>query len=341
MLFRKVSAALFRLPRSNIGFMKMKEPVISVIRNYTARRAILYVPGDQQKKLDKSINIDVDCIAMDSEDGVAANRKDVARNNIANMLNKGPVSSWQPEWSVRVNSVGSGLCEQDLETVLSAKNLPPTLLLPKVEHPEDIEWFSEKLVELLSPRGLDVKLNLIIYIESALAMMDLPDICSAARELSASAPFQPVALVLGSDDLCASIGAVRSNDGMELLYCRQRLVVIAKAFELQAIDMVHIQFNDLVGLREQCEMGKRMGFTGKQVIHPCQIPVVQEAFLPSKDAISWAQGLVKAFHEHQQRGEGVFVYNGSMIDRPSLRQAENILHVAKAAQGQRPQETKQ
>ena len=60
---------------------------------------------------------------------------------------------------------------------------------------------------------------------------------------------------------------------------------------------------DLVGLREQCEMGKRMGFTGKQVIHPCQIPVVQETFLPSKDAIAWAEGLVKAFYEHQQRGK--------------------------------------
>ncbi|PSN31418.1 Citrate lyase subunit beta-like protein [Blattella germanica] len=247
-----------------------KPPSRTLIRHFTARRAILYVPGDQQKKLDKSINLDVDCLAMDCEDGVAVNRK-------------------------------SGLCEQDLEAVLSAKTLPPTVLLPKVERTGDIEWFSEKIIELLTPRGLEAKLNLIIYIESALAMMDLPEICTAAKDLSVSAPFTPAALVIGSDDLCASL--------------------------------------DLVGLKEQCEMGKKMGFTGKQVIHPCQIPVVQETFLPSKEAISWAQGLVQAFHEHQQRGEGVFVYKGSMIDRPSLRQAQNILQLASAAQSKKTQET--
>ena len=68
--------------------------------------------------------------------------QDVARENIVRLLNKGPVSTQQPEWSVRVNSVDSGLCEQDLEAVLTAKHLPATVLLPKVDHPEHIEWVS-------------------------------------------------------------------------------------------------------------------------------------------------------------------------------------------------------
>ncbi|XP_069680328.1 citramalyl-CoA lyase, mitochondrial-like isoform X2 [Periplaneta americana] len=311
------------------------------VRSYTARRAILYVPGDQEKKLTKAINFDVDCIALDCEDGVAVNKKDVARENIHKMLHAGPVSIWQPEWSVRVNAVNSGLCEEDLEAVLSARNLPPTLLLPKVEHSGDLDWFSDKIKELLSTRDIKAKMNLIIYIESAKAVMDLPELCTTAKDLSMRSPFEPVALVLGSDDLCASLGAVRSTDGIELLYSRQRLVLVAKAFEMQAIDMVHIKFQDLQGLREQCEMGKRMGFTGKQVIHPCQVPIVQETFLPNKDAINWAEGLVTAFYEHQKRGQGVFVYNGSMIDKPSLRQAQNILHLAKLSTTREPAQDKQ
>lgn len=76
----------------------------------------------------------------------------------------------------------------------------------------------------------------------------------------------------------------------------------AKAFDLQAIDMVDINYKDLNTLKLHCEEGMRMGYTGKQVIHPDQVPIVQTAFLPSEKQVLWATDLIKAFNEHQKKG---------------------------------------
>lgn len=125
------------------------------------------------------------------------------------------------------------------------------------------------------------------------------------------------------------LGATRSDNCNEVLYARQQVVVIAKAFDIQAIDAVYINFKDLDGLKQQSEEGASMGFTGKQAIHPTQIPVIQEAFRPSDERIEWAKGLVSGFTEAQKEGKGAFVYQGQMIDMPLLKQAHNILNIAK------------
>nr|CAD7571030.1 unnamed protein product [Timema californicum] len=314
---------------------KLEATFHHMVRYYSSRRAVLYVPGDDTRKLNKALSLDADCIVMDCEDGVASNRKwnndlvdterfqEEARVTVRRWLDEGRASTSTSEWSVRVNSVESGLCREDLQTVLGGANKPSTLLLPKVESKEHIEWFSDALCELMS--GCQ-KMNLIMYVESARAVLNLPDICRRAEQLSSTAPLKPAALVFGSDDLCASLGSyrhercclfsavwpgvTRSDDGTEILYARQKLVLVAKAFHLQAIDMVYINFQacfdnipDLDGLRGQCEAGARMGYTGKQVIHPGQIPIVQQAFMPAPATVEWAEGLIAAFQEHQKIGK--------------------------------------
>ncbi|GLG96388.1 Uncharacterized protein GBIM_03388 [Gryllus bimaculatus] len=314
--------------------------LLPLVRYYTPRRAVLYAPGDDSKKLHKALSLNVDCVAMDCEDGVAVNRKDAARTTITKLLAKGPVSTQTPEWSVRVNSVDSGLCADDISSIFSGSVVPPTVLLPKVDVSEHLVWFANKLSTHLKGKNSDKKINLIIYIESAKAILNLPAICRTAKELSASKPVEPVALVFGSDDLCASIGVTRSEDATEVMYARQKLVLVAKAFHLQAIDMVHINFKDLESLKKQCQLGASLGYTGKQIIHPSQVQIVQELFLPSEKQVIWAQGLVAAFQEHQAAGKGAFVYQGHMIDMPLLRQAQNILQMSAAAKSSGHDSTK-
>lgn len=166
-----------------------------------------------------------------------------------------------------------------------------------------------------------------MYAESCTAIMNLPAICSAAMSIAQrpDSLFDVAGLVFGSDDFCASMGATRTADSTEILYARQRCVLIAKAFGLQAIDMVHIDYKDAAGLRAQAEFGARMGYTGKQVIHPAQIDAVQAAFVPSAERVDWARGLLRAFEEHQHEGKGAFVYRNQMIDMPTMRQAQNVM----------------
>ncbi|XP_066137630.1 citramalyl-CoA lyase, mitochondrial-like [Euwallacea fornicatus] len=297
-------------------------------RNYfTPRRALLYVPGDDIKKINKSFTLNADCIALDCEDGVASNKKENARHTIRSFLENGkPKLARDYDLGVRINGFDTPHWEEDLRSCLNAPHLPDTILIPKVETSETITLFAEYVNKFL-PVGK--RINIIIYIESAKSFINLVDICKTLQNLSDDKRIVPVALVFGSDDFCANLGITRTEGSDEVLYARQKLVLVAKAFNLQAIDMVYIKYKDLEGLKLQCEQGMRMGYTGKQVIHPGQVPVVQEAFLPTNKQIEWATGLLESFEEHQSKGKGAFSYKGSMIDMPTMRQARNIIKLAK------------
>lgn len=307
---------------------KLKRGTLISVRHYTPRRALMYVPGDDIRKLSKAFTLNVDCITMDCEDGVALNKKETARNTIRNILDtEKNIIKRNYDRAVRVNPVTSELCLSDLRAVLTAKYLPDTILLPKVDSKEQVKWFVDQVNSLIIERK--EKIDLIIYVESALGVINCYENCKYAIELSQTGKISLAAVVFGSDDLCASIGITRSSDGAELLYARQKVVLISKAFNLQAIDMVHIDYKDLAGLKNYAEQGAQMGYTGKQVIHPDQIPIVQDAFLPSRRQVEWATGLLESFQQHQLKGKGAFVYKGNMIDMPTMKQAQNIMDIFK------------
>jgi citrate lyase subunit beta-like protein len=109
------------------------------------------------------------------------------------------------------------------------------------------------------------------------------------------------------------------------------VVTHAAACDLQAIDMVYIDFSDLDGLRREALQGAGMAFAGKQVIHPNQVAPVQQAFTPSGEAIAYARRVIQAFEENQQMGKGAFALDGKMIDAPILKSAERVIALAQAA----------
>lgn len=300
-------------------------------RSFTPRRSLMYVPGNDERKIGKIPQLRADCICLDCEDGVALNMKEAARTNIRDILDTGRVDFGRSECSVRLNSVDSGLCMTDMETILGGERLPAAVHLPKVETSDQLAWFAGELNTVLSVQP-DRKLGLIMFIESAQALLDLPNICRAAWELSDDSFFVPEALVFGSDDFAADIGATRTKESSELLYARQAVVAAARAFKLQAIDMVYIDYKDLEGLEKQSLEGARFGFTGKQVIHPAQVPVVQRAFSPAPERVEWARALIAAFQEQQAEGRGAFTFRGHMIDMPTVKQARNVLALVTEAE---------
>lgn len=281
--------------------------------------------------------MDVDCIALDCEDGVAINRKSEARDTIRVFLesNKPPDGALdnrqRSEWSVRVNSVQSGFCTDDVKVVFSGETIPETVLLPKVNTIDNLIEFNEILKKTITKPSVPV--NLIFYAESCESLINLSEICKKAVELCKNDQLlQPVGIIFGSDDFLASLGATRTEESNEVLYARQKVVLVAKAYQLQAIDMVYIDYKNLEGLKKQCIVGASMGYTGKQIIHPGQIEIVQKSFLPTPEKLHWAIGLIKAFNEHQKSGQGAFVYKNSMIDMPTMMQAQNIVKTMNSVQ---------
>ncbi|KAM9850694.1 citramalyl-CoA lyase, mitochondrial [Aulostomus maculatus] len=298
---------------------------------YIPRRAVLYCPGNDERKLRKLALLDVDCAVLDCEDGVALSKKTEARETIPRMLAE--LNLGRTEKCVRVNSVSSGLAETDLQVILGAEVLPPAVMLPKVEDTEEVQWFVDRFQQHLKGRSLTEPIRLITFVETAVGLLNFKVVCEEIRRLAPKASLHHDGVVFGSDDFCASIGATRTKDARELLYARQKVVVTTKAFGLQAIDLVYIDYKDVEGLRQQAREGALMGFTGKQVIHPGQIQAVQEEFSPSQERVQWARELIAAFEKHQAEGKGAFTFRGSMIDMPSLKQAQNIVALSAAVPG--------
>ena len=285
-----------------------------------ARRALLYMPGDDMHKIQKSISLGVDCVCMDMEDGVAANRKAEARRLIVEALQT--LDFGRSERLVRINAIGSGLEEDDLDSVLPAH--PDGIVIPKVDTGEQIHSVSNRIAaaerEHDWPRG---SIHLIAIVETALGIVNLREISSADPRLEA--------VVFGAEDFAGDIGALRTPESWEVFYARSALVTHAAAFGLQAIDMVKIDFKDIQALRRESLQGMQMGFSGKQIIHPNQVDPVQEAFTPSDEAIAHALRVTRAFAEHQSAGRGAFALDGKMIDAPIVKAAERILESARAA----------
>ena len=284
-----------------------------------ARRALLYMPGDDRHKIEKALTLGVDCVCMDMEDGVALNRKAEARRTIAAALRE--LGFGRSEKLARINAVGSGLETEDIEAVLPFR--PDGMVVPKIERLEQIQWASEKIEAAELACGWPIhSIRMLVGVETPRAILNLKEIASHPRL---------DALIFGGEDYAASVGATRTPAALELLYARSAVVTACAAYELQAIDMVTVDFKDLETVRREASFGAQLGYTGKQVIHPNQVAPVQEAFTPDEAAIEFARRLVETFETHQARGSGAFALDGRMIDKPLVMAAERVLERARAA----------
>ncbi|MDD2695344.1 MAG: CoA ester lyase [Anaerolineales bacterium] len=285
-----------------------------------ARRALLYMPGDEIKKIHKAVTLDVDCICMDMEDGVASSRKAQARTTIHDALRELDFS--RSERLARINPVASSLAQVDLEAVLPAR--PDGIVVPKVESSEELRWVDEQIRKAEASHGWPLQsIRMLAIIESARAIVDLREIASACKRLDG--------LIFGAEDLAGDIGAVRTPTAWEVLYARSAVVTIAAAYKLHAIDMVYMDFHNEAGLREECLHGRQLGYSGKQIIHPNQVGPVQAAFTPDEAEINRAQQILRTYADHQAAGVGAFAIDGRMVDAPVIRAAEQVLARARAA----------
>jgi citrate lyase beta subunit len=277
------------------------------------------MPGDDWNKINKAITLNVDSICMDMEDGAALNRKSYARATIAKALQE--LSFGKSEKLARINAVGSGFEKDDIEMVLPCH--PDGIVIPKIESLDQIQWADAiiETVELANGWPLN-SIRILVVVETARGVINLKEIASHPRLDG---------LIFGAEDFSADIGATRSRAGWEVMSARSAVVTYAAAYNLQAIDMVFIDFHDTLNLKIESAMGAAMGFAGKQIIHPSQVGPVQEAFTPSEEAINYAQRVIETFEAHQAEGAGAYELDGKMIDMPLLRNAQKVLDRAKAA----------
>lgn len=280
-------------------------------------RSMLFVPGDRPERFAKAAASGADAVILDLEDAVMPERRAFARGEIATWLETSERKV--PVW-VRINPVESVDALPDVAAVIAAR--PDGLVLPKARDGSDVHRVDHWLEALEARFG---------YARGSIRL--LPLITESAGALLKAASFaglpQRVAgLTWGAEDLAADIGALgnKGADGeYELTYAMARsfCLLAAAAAGVPAYDTVDVEFRDVPSVERRARASRRQGFAGKLAIHPAQVTPIHAAFSPTAEEVAWAERVFAAFDAAP--GAGAVAFEGGMLDKPHLRQAERIL----------------
>lgn len=280
-------------------------------------RSLMFVPAHNQKLLDSSVKRDADVLLLDIEDSVPVFDKQLARDNIKIFMQRDDLNG--KLIFPRVNDRESGELLKDI-TQLTIKGVTG-FMYPKAVKGEDI-YFLGKLLETIEyekriPIGT---FKIIPLIETAGAIVNIKDICSASHRV--------VAVAFGCEDYVTDIRGKHDLEGKSIFYARNAIVNAARATGVVPIDTVHIHVHDLVDLEKNLILSKNLGFEGMLVLNPKELPLVHQYYSPSEDEVLWASEMVELAEEAVREGKGVAVKDGKFIGPPMLKMAKNILHKA-------------
>ena len=284
------------------------------------RRSVHFVPGGNERMIAKALTLDADGLILDLEDAVPPDRKAATRPIVRRWLDTldfGPRERW-----IRMNPVATGLGRADLEETIAGR--PDGYVVPKPRHAGDVVEVAQLLDGLERRHGIPHGTTRLLPIAT-----ETPEGLLNVREIAGASP-RIAAISWGIEDLGAAmgLGRVRDRDGRYLdvpRYARVMCAIAASAAGVDWLDTVYTDIADLDGLRRECDDAVAMGFTGKISIHPNQIPVINAAFTPAREAVAEARALIAAFEEHRARGVYAFTFKGQMVDAPHLAGALRIV----------------
>jgi citrate lyase subunit beta/citryl-CoA lyase len=282
-------------------------------------RSFLFVPGDSERKLQKGAESGADALILDLEDAVAPERKPIAREMVAAYL--ADHADRRPELWVRINPLdATGL--DDLAAVVRAA--PDGIVVPKTDGPADVARLGAYLDALERRDGIAGRIRILpVATETARAPFSL----GAFAELR---EVRLYGLTWGAEDLSSALGASTNLDpsgGWAFTYrmVRSLCLLAAKAAGVEPVETLYADFRDEAGLRRSNLAAAAEGFTGRIAIHPTQVGPINEAFMPSAEAVAHARRVLAAFEAAP--GQGAVGLDGMMLDMPHLKQAQHVLRL--------------
>ncbi|MEI9899289.1 MAG: CoA ester lyase [Hyphomicrobium sp.] len=280
------------------------------------RRSVLYMPGANQRALEKAKTLPADALVLDLEDSVAPEGKITARENVCEVVKGGGYG--RRELVIRVNAIETAWGMDDLRAAASVE--PDAILVPKVSTPGDIVT----VAKVLGAINAAPKVRLW-------AMMETPSSILNSREiamLGADPENRLSCLVMGTNDLLKESRARALHNRIAVVPWLAMTIVAARAYGIDILDGVYNDFRDDVGFREECEHGRTLGMDGKTLIHPSQVAPCNEIFSPTEEEVSWARKIIAAFDEPANRHKGVLTLEGKMVERLHLVMARRTVAIA-------------
>lgn len=272
----------------------------------SARRSLLFVPGNRPERFGKALAAGADLVCVDLEDAVAAGDKAAARVDAIAWLAE--ANDDGPARVVRINALSTVDGLRDLTAVAEASP-GGFVFLPKVNGPDELRIADAVLTEAASPA------RLVALIETVEGLENVAAIAAATPRLEI--------MLFGAVDLSADLGATLDREA--LLYARSRVVHAARRAGVDVLDVPSIDFRNLDALEDDAVHAKALGFTGKAALHPINIEVINRVFSPSPEELAEARAIVEAYH---QSTTGLAVVNGKLVEKPVVRRMERLVAAA-------------
>jgi len=281
------------------------------------RRSVLYMPGSNERALEKAKTLAADALILDLEDAVAPEAKEEARDKVVAAVQAG---GYGPrEVAIRINALSSQWGEADLRA--AAKAGADAVLVPKVQDPGDLEA-ARSMLRLAGAAGT----------QALWAMMETPLAMLSAAPIAASGPgeYPVTAFVMGTNDLAKETRASLEGGREGMIAWLSTCVAAARAYGIDIIDGVFNGIGDEEGLRAELEQGRRLGMDGKTLIHPSQIEPCNAVFTPHPDEVEWARKVVAAFADPDNAGKGAIKLDGTMVELLHAEIAKRTVAIADA-----------
>jgi citrate lyase subunit beta/citryl-CoA lyase len=278
------------------------------------RRSVLYMPGANERALEKAKGLPADALILDLEDAVAPDAKAEARTRVCDAVRSGGYG--ERELAIRVNGLGTEWHDEDLAAAAAAG--PDAVLVPKVDSAAQVA----RLVDALESAGAPATTSLWAMLETPVAVLHAEEIVSASERLTV--------LVMGTNDLAKELHAAHVPGRAPLQFGLQACLMAARLAGKVILDGVYNDVKDLEGFRAECVQGRQFGFDGKTLIHPGQVEPCNEAFAPAPDEVESAREIIAAFDAARAEGRGVVTVNGRMIENLHVEEARRVLALDEA-----------
>ena len=283
------------------------------------RRTMMFVPGANAAMLRDAPLYGADSIMFDLEDAVSLKEKDSARVLVHSALKTFDYGNI--EIVVRINALDAGGAEDIEAMVLAGVDV---IRLPKTETAQDIIDVEAVITEVEQQNDIPVgTTKMMAAIESAEGVLNAPAIAKSSTRL--------IGIALGAEDYVTNMKTRRHPDGQELFFARSMILHAARAAGIAAIDTVYSDVENTEGFEAEVRLIKQLGFDGKSVINPRQIPLVNTIYAPTEKEIQNAKEVIWGIREAEAKGSGVISVNGKMVDKPIVERAERVIALALAA----------
>jgi len=278
---------------------------------YRPRRSMLYVPGCSMRYLNKARALRVDSVILDLGDPILVELKEESRRNVVEAVLAGGFG--RREVVVRVNDLDSPWGRGDVQAVAGIG--ADAVLFPNVESKADVlEGLS-----LLDGAG-GKHLPIMVMIESPIGVLRAEEIASASERIAC--------IVMATGDLLNQLHGRRTPDRIAVVHSLSRVLLAGRAYDRAVVDGISTDLKDMQSFEYACRLARDLGFDGKSLVHPFQLPYCNDAFTPKPHDLAAALEVIEALEKANQEGRGTVVVNGRLVEGHHVKAARRLLALA-------------